>query len=190
VFNLLDERWLPARRLNGQADYIRPAEITTEIGTNPIVAIDWPRADFRVACIEFLIGLVAVACPPADDEDAWVEGWAKPLGVDALSEAFSSLALAFNLDGSGPRFLQAFDELPGEPDSHETLLIEAPGANTRRNNTALLVKSGRITRMSRAAAAMALFTLQCYAPSGGRGNLTSVRGGGLDRAGFSEGRFG
>ena len=178
MFNLIDERWLPARRLSGQAEYIRPAEITSDIGANPIVAIEWPRADFRMACIEFLIGLVATACPPADDEDAWVEGWENPPPVDVLSEAFSSISHAFNLDGTGPRFLQDFDNLPGDPDSPETLLIEAPGANTRRNNTALLVKPGRITRLSRAAAALSLFTLQCYAPSGGRGNLTSVRGGG------------
>lgn len=178
MLNLITDPWLPARRANGQAEHIRPFEITTGISTNPVVAIEWPRADFRVACIEFLIGLIATACPPADDDDAWVEGWENPPSVDALLEAFSSLAPAFNLDGPGPRFLQDFDELPGEPDSPETLLIEAPGANTRRNNTALLVKSGRITRLSRAAAAMSLFTLQCYAPSGGRGNLTSVRGGG------------
>ena len=59
VFNLLNDRWLPARRADGQAERIRPAEITSAIETNPVVTIDWPRADFRVACIEFLIGLIA-----------------------------------------------------------------------------------------------------------------------------------
>jgi CRISPR system Cascade subunit CasA len=178
VLNLIHDQWLPARRANGQAERIRPAEITSAIETNPVVAIDWPRADFRVACIEFLIGLIAAAYPPADDDDAWTEGWAKPPPPEVLAAAFAPIAHALNLDGSGPRFLQDFDELPGEPDSPETLLIEAPGANTRRNNTALLVKPGRVLRLSRPAAAIALFTLQCYAPSGGRGNLTSVRGGG------------
>lgn len=178
MFNLLNERWLPARRADGQIEYIRPAEITSNIETNPVITLDWPRADFRVACIEFLIGLIATACPPADDDDAWIEGWEEPPSPETLAAAFSPIAHAFDLDGPGPRFLQDFDELPGEPDSPETLLIEAPGENTRRKNAALLVKSGRIVRLSRPAAAMALFTLQCYAPSGGRGNLTSVRGGG------------
>ncbi len=178
MFNLLDDPWLPARRAEGQLERIRPAEITSDIATNPIVAIDWPRPDFRVACIEFLIGLIATACPPAEDEDAWIEGWKNPPSPEALSTAFAPIAHAFNLDGAAPRFLQDFGELPGEPDSPETLLIEAPGANARRNNTALLVKPGRVTGLSRPAAAMALFTLQCYAPAGGRGNLTSVRGGG------------
>ncbi|HET9848465.1 MAG TPA: type I-E CRISPR-associated protein Cse1/CasA [Candidatus Dormibacteraeota bacterium] len=178
MFNLVDEQWLPARRADGHIEHIRPAEITSGIDTNPVVGIEWPRADFRIGSIEFLIGLIATACPPADDEEAWVEGWENPPSPEALAEAFVPLTHAFNLDGPGPRFLQDFDELPGEPDSPETLLIEASGANTRRNNTALLVKAGRITHLSRAAAAISLFTLQCYAPSGGRGNLTSVRGGG------------
>jgi CRISPR system Cascade subunit CasA len=176
--NLLDDPWLPVQRADGRAEPIRPAEITSDFETNPIVAINWPRPDFRVACIEFLIGLIGTACPPADDEDAWIEGWEKPPLPEALSAAFAPIAHAFNLDGPGPRFLQDFDELPGEPDMPETLLIEAPGANTRRNNTALLVKPGRVMQLARSAAATALFALQCYAPSGGRGNLTSIRGGG------------
>jgi CRISPR system Cascade subunit CasA len=179
VLNLLSDKWLPAVRADGGAESIRPADITSAIKTNPVVATDWPRADFRVACLEFLIGLVATACPPdPDDDEAWIEGWEHPPTPETLAAALAPLAHAFGLDGSGARFLQDSEELPREPDSPETLLIEAPGENTQRKNTALLVKSGRITRLSHPAAAMALFTLQCYAPSGGRGNLTSVRGGG------------
>ena len=178
MLNLINDQWLPARRANGLAEPIRPAEITSAIETNPVIAIDWPRPDFRVACIEFLIGLIATTYPPADDDDAWTEGWEKPPSPGMLASAFAPIAHAFNLDGPGPRFLQDFDELPGELDSPETLLIEAPGENTRRRNTALLVKSGRVVRLSRPAAAMALFTLQCYAPQGGSGHRTSLRGGG------------
>ena len=177
MLNLLNDSWLPARRADGAVETIRPDEITRLIASNPVVAIDWARADFRIACLELLIGLVATACPPHHD-DAWDHAWKAPPSPEALAAAFAPIAHAFDLDGPGPRFLQDIEELPGEPDSPETLLIEAPGANTRRNNTALLVKPGRVAALSRAAAAMALFTLQCYAPSGGRGNLTSLRGGG------------
>jgi CRISPR system Cascade subunit CasA len=177
VFNLLNNRWLRARRLDGRVEVLKPADFTSDIETNPVVALDWPRADFRIACIEFMIGLMATAYPP-DDDDAWIGGWEEPPSPDTLTTAFEPIAHAFNLDGPGPRFLQDLNELPVEPASPETLLMEAPGENTRRKNAALLVKSGRIIRLSRPAAAMALFTLQCYAPSGGRGNLTSVRGGG------------
>jgi CRISPR system Cascade subunit CasA len=45
---------------------------------NPVVAIDWPRPDFRVAALEFLIGLLATACPPRDAE-AWLDWWQAPL---------------------------------------------------------------------------------------------------------------
>jgi CRISPR system Cascade subunit CasA len=177
--NLIGNEWLPVRRRDGHSEIIRPADITSDIEQNPVVAVDWPRPDFRVASIEFLIGLVATACPPAPgDDEAWLEGWENPPSPDALSVAFTPLAQAFDLDGPGPRFLQDLEELSGDPDTPETLLIEAPGGITRRKNTALLIKPDRVTRLARPAAAMSLFTLQCYAPSGGRGNLTSLRGGG------------
>jgi CRISPR system Cascade subunit CasA len=178
VFNLLDDSWLPVRRADGRASNIRPADLTSDIENNSIFALDWPRPDFRIACLEFLIGLIATACPPADDDDAWAEGWEAPPSPETLTAAFAPITHAFNLDGPGPRFLQDLEELPGKSDTPETLLIEAPGEATRGKNTALLVKPGRITCLSRPAATMSLFTLQCYAPSGGRGNLTSVRGGG------------
>jgi len=177
MFSLLEDPWLPARRANGQGGRIRPADITVDLRDNPVVAIEWPRPDFRLATLEFLIGLLAAACPPRNVE-AWVDGWEAPPSPEALTAAFAPLAAAFCLDGDGPRFMQDYENLPGEPDVPETLLIEAPGAATRRNNATLLVKPDRVRRLSRAAAAMALFTLQTYAPAGGRGNLTSVRGGG------------
>ena len=175
--NLVNSSWLPARRADGTRATIRPAEITADLAANPIVALEWPRADFRLAALEFLIGLLATACPPAD-EKSWSEGWENPPPPEHLSEFFALPAHAFELDGAGPRFMQDLEDLHGEPDIPETLLIEAPGEATRRKNTALLVKSGRVHRLSRAAAAMALYTLQSYAPAGGRGNLTSLRGGG------------
>ena len=58
------------------------------------------------------------------------------------------------------------------------LLIDTPGANALRKNTDLFVKRGRIEVLSRAAAAIGLFTLSAYAPAGGAGIRTSLRGGG------------
>lgn len=177
MFSLLEDSWLPARRANGQVERIRPMEITAGLGDNPVVAIEWPRPDFRLATLEFLIGLLATACPPRN-AGAWVDFWQEPPSPEDLMAAFAPFAAAFSLDGDGPRFMQDYENLPGEPDLPETLLIEAPGAATRRNNAALLVKPDRVHRLSRAGAAMASFTLQTYAPAGGRGNLTSLRGGG------------
>ncbi|MGG2362666.1 type I-E CRISPR-associated protein Cse1/CasA, partial [Salmonella enterica] len=58
------------------------------------------------------------------------------------------------------------------------LLIESPGANTLKKNLDHFVRRGRVEVLAPAAAAMALFTLQTFAPSGGAGHRTSLRGGG------------
>jgi CRISPR system Cascade subunit CasA len=175
--NLIHDAWLPARRADAACSTIRPADLTSDLAVNPVVALDWPRADFQLAALEFLIGLLATACPPTD-EASWSAGWHHPPSPERLADSFAPFAHAFELDGAGPRFMQDLENLVGEPDIPETLLIEAPGEATRRKNTTLLVKPNRVLRLSRAAAAMALYTLQTYAPSGGRGNLTSLRGGG------------
>jgi CRISPR system Cascade subunit CasA len=177
TFNLLVAAWLPIRRADGTRENIAPAAITDRIETNPVVALDWPRADFRLAGLEFLIGLLATSFPPRD-QAAWLDHWRDPPPPGTLATAFAPFRQAFDLDGPGPRFMQDLEDLPGEPDTPETLLIEAPGEAALRKNTTLLVKRGRVTVLSRAAAAIALYTLQTYAPAGGRGNLTSLRGGG------------
>ncbi len=53
-----------------------------------------------------------------------------------------------------------------------------PGDITLKKNTDLFVKRGRAAALSRAVSAMALYSLQTYAPSGGQGHRTSLRGGG------------
>jgi CRISPR system Cascade subunit CasA len=124
-----------------------------------------------------LIGLLATASPP-HDHDGWLEMWDKPPAPTALDAAFEQIAHAFALDGDGPRFLQDFEELVSDPEPIERLLIEAPGASTTHNNTDLLVHRSRYTTLGRAAAAIALFTFQSWAPAGGAGNRTGLRGGG------------
>lgn len=52
------------------------------------------------------------------------------------------------------------------------------GVNTTKLNRDFLVKRERIGVLSRASAAMALYTLQQFAPAGGSGHRTSLRGGG------------
>lgn len=172
--NLLIDAWIPVLR-NGAPTRIRPAQIAdTAIAAT---AIAWPRADFRVAQLEFLIGLLATVCPPPDHE-AWVEGWTTPPDVAALDAAFAPFAPAFVLDGKGPRFMQDFEDVVAKSEPLERLLIEAPGESTVKKNTDLLVKRDLYLRFSRATAAMALYTLQSWAPAGGAGNRVGLRGGG------------
>ena len=178
VFNLMHEAWLPVRRRSGAVEYVRPSEITDRIEADPCVAFAWPRPDFNGAAHEFLIGLLSTAAAPADDEE-WDDWWLEPPSPDVLQHRFTTVARAFNFDGPGPRFLQDLDPLEGADDKEvAALLIDAPGAQTLRNNADLFVKRGAAPVLSRGAAAMALYTMSSYAPAGGAGHRTSLRGGG------------
>ncbi|MFH5927539.1 type I-E CRISPR-associated protein Cse1/CasA, partial [Roseomonas sp. SXEYE001] len=175
--NLLRDSWLPVLRRSGTRDTIRPAQVTPTNDPDPVVALDWPRADFRFACYEFLIGLLSTAFPP-EGSMAWRDLWEEPPAPEVLDEAFAPIAHAFALDGDGPRFLQDLEDLASEPEPIERLLIESPGASTLRNNTDLLVRRNRLASLGRPAAAMALYAFQSWAPAGGAGNRTGLRGGG------------
>lgn len=177
AFNLLREQWLPVRRRSGGSALIRPAELTHAYDADPVVAFDWPRADFRIACLEFLIGLLATAAAPRGHR-VWTAWWSGPPDPATLDAAFAPFAHAFSLDGNGPRFLQDREDLVADAEPIERLLIEAPGASTVKQNTDLLVRRGRAGMLGRAAAAMALYTFQSWAPAGGAGNRTGLRGGG------------
>ena len=177
-FNLIRSAWLPARRQSGCVDWIAPPEIVGKIADDPIVGIAWGRPDFDAAAQEFLIGLLATAMAPEDTVD-WRDLWREPPSIDALTAAFASLASNFDLDGRGNRFLQDQDNLADAKEKAIAgLLIDSPGEKTIEDNTDHFVKRGRATVLGRAAAAISLFTLQAYAPSGGVGHRVSLRGGG------------
>jgi CRISPR system Cascade subunit CasA len=175
VLNLLSDDWLPVVRDDRTHDFIRPAQIAETV--NPVMSIDWPRADFCIATLELLVGLLATACPPEGD-DAWLDWWERAPSVADLDRAFEPLVGAFNLDGDGPRFLQSPTDLGIEGEPIEALLLESPGSITASDNADLLVHRERYSRLSRSAAAIALYTLQSWAPVGGRGHMTGLRGGG------------
>ena len=176
--NLIRAAWLPLRRRSGRVERVEPFRITDGIDDDPFVAFAWPRPDFNGAAHEFLIGLLATTAAP-ENEDEWEDWWFAPPDPEALEARFGSVAHAFDLDGAGPRFLQDLDPLDGaEEKAVAALLIDAPGAQTLRNNADLFVKRGAASVLGRAAAAMALFTLNAYAPPGGAGHRTSLRGGG------------
>lgn len=172
AYNLLIESWLPWQRRDGSTEYGPPWLLTDSILENPIVAIAAPRPDFGGALQEFLIGLLGVALQV--DDSGWEALWRKPPTPNELRAAFDRLPQAFDLDGDGARCFQAFPEadITAEaPLGIEELLVDS-------KTSTLFVKSGRFERMGRPAAAMALITMQTYAPEGGRGHFTSLRGGG------------
>jgi CRISPR system Cascade subunit CasA len=167
--NLLADPWIPVLREHGK-DTIRPDQIA-EAG---VIALNWPRPDLNLACMEMLIGLVYLADPPQDTTD-----WrARKPDAGALRAALAPLASAFNLTGDGPLFLQDLERLQGEPNAPDMLFIDSAGASTAGKNADLMVKRDHYPSLDLPLAAMALYTLQAHAPSGGAGNRTSMRGGG------------
>ena len=183
-FNLITDPWLPVRRLSGGRSWIAPAQITIAFADDPILALDFPRPDWNAAVTELLIGLLATVMAPRDTRD-WADAWAAPPTPEISASSSPRIAFAFNLDGDGPRCFQDIDPLAGsEAKPISALLIDAPGENAEKKNTDLFVKRVRTRRrLCPAYAAAALITLQTYAPAGGQGNRTSMRGGGpLDHA--------
>jgi len=177
TFNLIEQPWIPVRTVSGLRKSIAPWEITDRYAQDPIVALEAPRADFRGALIQFLIGLVQTAAAPRDHGE-WLSGWHNPPRPEDLRSAFSSIAHAFDLDGGGPRFMQDLELSKGQGKGVEALLIEFPGEKTVRDNTDHFIKAGSVAGLCRECCATALFTLQTNAPSGGVGHRTSLRGGG------------
>ncbi len=176
-FNLVTERWIPVLRRDGEEDMLAPWQVTDGYDSNPVVSLNSPRADFNGALMQFLIGLLQTVAAP-QDEDEWEDFFEDPPGPEILKEKFLEVSHAFELLGNGPRFMQDIEELDVEPLSVGSLLIDAPGENTLKNNLDHFVKRGLVNVMCPPCCAAAIFTLQTNAPSGGAGHRTSLRGGG------------
>lgn len=182
--NLIQADWLPVRRLSGARETIAPHRITEGFSDDPVMALDFGRADFDGAIAEFLIGLLAVACPPAattDDEaeEVWADAWETPPSPAALQKAFAPLAFAFNMGGDGPRCFQDIDPLKDcKPLDLRLLLIDAPGENAEKLNNDLFQKLDSTPDFALSFTAAAVITRQTYDPGSGSGYRTSMRGGG------------
>lgn len=173
--HLLHDSWLPVRDCAGMRHWIAPDRLSDPA----FVAFDAARGDFNGVLAQFAIGLLQTTSPIEDSLD-WDEWLTRSPNAATLRQWFAPVADAFVLDGDGARFMQDFalgDEGVAV-NGIGTLLIEAPGENTARNNADLFVKSGHVTALCPACAATALLTLQLNAPAGGAGHRTGLRGGG------------
>ncbi len=174
--NLVIDKWMHAFRQNEELSTIAPWQIAET--NNPVVELAAPRADFQGALYQFLIGLLQTAFAP-QDHDEWLQYWQAPPPLDTLQEAFRCYESLFEIDNpNGAAFMQDFSLNEGEQKSIATLLIEAPGSKTRKDNLDHFVKGNSEECMCPSCAASALFTLQVNAPSGGQGHRVGLRGGG------------
>ena len=181
--NLITDPWIPVLLADKTRTTVRPADIVS--GENPPAALIAPRADFNGALAQFLIGLLQTAFAPKDDEE-WIDLLELPPPQNLLERAFAPFTSAFDLGGSGPRFMQDLEKFEQSTTSASkpqeksigTLLIETPGEQTLRHNADHFIKRNQVQGICQSCAAISLFTLQLNAPSGGKGHRTSLRGGG------------
>ena len=173
--NLLHDPWMPVRDALGQRAWITPDRLAEP----QWLAFDADRPDFNGALAQFGIGLLQTTTPVMDSI-GWRGLLNAPPGAAELGRWFAPVAVAFELDGDGPRFMQdlALGTDGVAENEISALLIDAPGENATKNNTDHFVKRGQTPALCPACAAMALFTLQLNAPSGGAGHRTGLRGGG------------
>ena len=174
--NLISDQWIPVIQ-NGQRTIIRPSQIAEK----DIEQLCWPRSDFNLACMELLIGLVFLTDPVRSERD-WNERFQEP-DADRLQNSLDPFSNYFELTGDGYRFLQDLEQFEKEINKNnikptEMLFIDSAGNQTRKNNSDIMVHRDRYNNLPLPLAAMALYTLQAFAPAGGAGNRTSMRGGG------------
>lgn len=173
--NLLDNKWIPVQRENGDLENIAPWQIVEM--ENPVIKLASPRHDFDGSLIQFLIGLLQTACTP-EDHDKWVDWLETPPSPEDLNDYFRKYKKAFEVDTESPCFMQDFESLDAESKPISGLLIEAPGTRTSKLFLDHFVKDGFYNGFCANCAVTALFALQTNAPSGGVGHRTSLRGGG------------
>jgi len=174
--NLLTDPWIPVRCASGRTRLIAPLQLGDE-GDLPL-ELDAIRSDFNGALAQLLIGLMQWLAP--EDDEEWQ---AVALGRQLPDfERWREIAQCFVFDRGERRFMQDMDfesaGLDEDGGDLSTLLLEAPGGNTIRNNADLFIKRSGGRALSLPLAAQALLTLQTNAPSGGQGHRTSLRGGG------------
>lgn len=174
--NLLQDAWITIRRRSGLVERIAPVQLTAD-GDDPPMEIEAPRADFRGALYQFLIGLLQTSFAPRDLSE-WRRRWETPPTERELHEAFETFATAFEFDSEGPAFMQDFAIPDAEPTGIAALLIDTPGEKTASDNKDHFIHRGGVLNICLPCAATSLFTLQINAPSGGAGHRVSLRGGG------------
>ena len=175
--NLVNDFWIPVVHKSGKRKRVAPWQIVEQ--EDPVLFLNTGRPDFDGALTQFLIGLLQTSMTPKDHKEweKWLDDPPLPNVLkQRLNEKYVS---AFDVQGSNSSFMEDFDELEdGSPCGISQILIDSPGEKTWKENTDHFIKRGRVKGLCPSCAVTALFTFQINAPQGGRGHLTSLRGGG------------
>ncbi|KMQ49499.1 CRISPR-associated protein CasA/Cse1 [Chitinispirillum alkaliphilum] len=178
--NLIKDKWLPVTRKNskpGEFENIAVWQLLEHYSDNPVTEIIAPRPDFRNALYQLLIGIVQVAALPEDDE-IWAELYYTPWESEEFKQKVLTLEHCFEIDSDGPAFMQDFDlKEDYKEETLGNLFINLP-ANDHFIPTNERADKSEPLQINPYWAAVALYTLQTFAPSGGRGHRVGLRGGG------------
>ena len=175
--NLIKDSWLPVVRKDGVKDKIAIHRLLDNYSENPVMELEAPRPDFKNALYQLLIGIVQVTAMP-ERERNWKKLFSEPYDSEDFSKRVLEYEDRFEIDSEGSAFMQDFDLSEGDEKPISALLIEAPGANTIKNNQAHFIKGGMVESIDAYWASIALYTLQTFAPAGGAGHRVGLRGGG------------
>lgn len=170
--NLIADPWIPVRCRSGGHRFISPLDLAD--GDDPPIELAALRPDFNGALAQMLVGLLQWFAPDSEADWRGVLHGRRPFELERLRE----LVPHFDFDSGERRFMQDMDFAAAEAGDLSALLLEAPGANTIKNNADLFIKRRDPMALSLSLAAQVLLTLQINAPSGGQGHRTSLRGGG------------
>ena len=164
--NLIEDCWIPVQRASAKKEKIPPWQILDSISQDPVISLDYPRADLNGSIFQFLIGLLQTTST-LDIED-WEDWFFEPPEMDELKKKFSSQKDWFEFSESEPKFMQDFDvQMKGTLIPIKGLFIDSPGENTLELNKDHFIKRDRIKSLCESCAASVLFTLQTNAPAGG-----------------------
>lgn len=167
--NLIIDKWLPVKRQSGLIEEISPIELTGNYEHDPVVDMVVPRSDFRNCLYQLLIGVMQVIVNPTKEQQ-WIDLWDNPLTTAELKDKFNKYEECFVIDSLGCAFMQDYKLEDYKEESLKNLFIELPANDHFHKDEP--------QKIDIYWAAVALYTLQTLAPSGGRGHKTGLRGGG------------
>ena len=94
--NLINDPWIPIRRMSGAKGIIAPWQLTET--DDPVITLIAPRPDFNGALMQFLVGLLQTTATPENDE-RWFDWLEVPPEPAQLEACFQQYADAFELQG-------------------------------------------------------------------------------------------
>ena len=164
MYNLIEERWIPAVTDEGDVVYISPWEISRLDIT--LIDLAFERPDFNSAVYQFLVGLYQTIYTPKDD-DEWLDRLEEPPDADEIHGLMTPIADNFELLGEWPRYMQDASVSSAPDKGVMGLLITNPGENTMKLGKDFFIKGRSGGSLCLSCSSAALTAMQAMAPMGG-----------------------